>query len=139
MALNNYDIRHLYGKNNFSVTDKIYQQSRSAIGEFNYQGFISGIEGSRDLIKPIGPEVEWYHAGIGIRDGKIIVIHHRGSLYDLALIFKNISVENAVLLDSGGSPVIWTNQNGKGAIEYNPLYHREKRGAIIIAKMKSKQ
>lgn len=130
MVMNDYDLRHTFGKNAKKLTDKLYFRLREG-----YDKFVEMVEKNRSGILTEGPEVEWYHAGIGIKENKIIVIHNIGSLLELAVKFKGLGVNDAVLLDSGGSSVIWANWNIGGTIAHY-LNYRPKRGAIIIIKTK---
>jgi len=133
MVLNDYDLRHTFGKSAKEFTDKLYFQLRAS-----YKDFVEMVKKNESRILTTGLEVEWYHAGIGIKEDKIIVIHHIGSLKELALKFKNLGVKDAVLLDSGGSSVIWANWNKGGTIAHH-INYRPKRGAIIIIETKRNQ
>jgi len=130
MAVNDYDLRHSFGKNAKELTDEIYFQLRES-----HEKFVEMIDKNRAKILTTGPEVEWYHAGIGIKENKIIVIHNIGSLMELAVKFKSLGVNDAVLLDSGGSSVIWANWNLGGTLAHY-LNYRAKRGAAIIIRTK---
>lgn len=135
MAKNNYDLRHLFGKENGSETiNEIYKKFR----EGGYPAFANAIEAKKDKIIGTGQDVNWYHAGIGIKDDAFLVIHHIGSLLDLANKFYTLGVEDAVLLDSGGSSVVWANWNYNGILAHH-WYFRPDRGAIIIFHLKGKQ
>ena len=131
MVVNDYDLRHTFGKSAREFTDKLYFQMKAS-----YKNFVEMVEKSESRILTTGPEVEWYHAGIGIKADQIIVIHNIGSLQELALKFKDFGVTDAVLLDSGGSSVIWANWNKGGTLAHHVNY-RPKRGAIIILEIKS--
>jgi hypothetical protein len=133
MVVNDYDLRHTFGKSANEFTNRLYFQLRTG-----YKNFVEMVKENESRILTAGPEVEWYHAGIGIKNNKIIVIHHIGSLKELALKFKEVGVSDAVLLDSGGSPVIWVNWNMGGTIAHHVNF-RPKRGAIIIIEIKSNQ
>jgi hypothetical protein len=130
MVVNDYDLRHTFGKSANDFTNKLYFQLRTG-----YKNFVEMVKKNESRILTAGPEVEWYHAGIGIKNNKIIVILHIGSLMELALKFKEVGVSDAVLLDSGGSPVIWVNWNMGGTIAHH-INYRPKRGAIIIIEIK---
>jgi hypothetical protein len=133
MVLNDYDLRHTFGKSAKEFTDKLYFQLRAS-----YKDFVEMVKKNESRILTTGPEVEFYHAGIGVKEDKILVIHHIGSLRELALKFKELGVKDAVLLDSGGSSVIWANWNMGGTIAHHVNY-RPKRGAIIIIEIKRNQ
>lgn len=130
MAVNDYDLRHTFGKANKKIADALYR----ALRESNLK-FVKQVEENKALILTQGSEVEWYHAGIGIKENRIIVIHNIGSLWELALKFKELGVNDAVLLDSGGSSVIWANWNIGGTIAHY-VNHRPNRGALIIIEIK---
>ena len=130
MVINDYDLRHTFGKSAKKLTNELYFRLRES-----YDKFVEMVEKNRSRILTTGSEVEWYHAGIGIKENKIIVIHNIGSLLELAVKFKDLGVNDAVLLDSGGSSVIWANWNKGGTIAHY-LNYRPKRGAIIIIKTK---
>jgi hypothetical protein len=129
MVVNDYDLRHTFGRDAKKVTDELYLSLRDG-----YDKFVKILESKKSKILSFGPEVEWYHAGIGVKENCIILIHNTGSLMDLALKFKEHGVENAVLLDSGGSPVIWANWTKGGVLAHNFNY-RSKRGAVIIVEI----
>ncbi len=130
IAINDYDLRHIFGVTEKDIINKTYSQFLAGYGNY-----ISAIK--KNLLKKKAGDKRalWYHAGIGIKGDKIIVVHNAGTLMDLANVFYNMKVENAVLLDSGGSSIIWNNCNKIGAVSHNFNY-RPKRGAIIICKLK---
>lgn len=134
MAGNNYDLRHFFGKKNENKTiNEIYAKLNEG-----YPQFVKAIEKNQDKIKMTGTDVEWYHAGIGIKDNTFIIIHNIGSIFDLAKKFLEQGVSDAVLLDSGGSSVIWANWNYNGYIAHH-WYFRPNRGAIIIFNLKGER
>ena len=131
IAVNDYDLRHTFGKNAKAFTDELYVGLRES-----YDTFADMVEKNKSRILSSGPEVEFYHAGIGIKGDRIVVIHNIGSLMDLAKKFEELGVNDAVLLDSGGSSVIWANWNRGGTIAHHVNY-RPKRGALIVIELKA--
>lgn len=80
MVLNNYDLRHTFGKNAQEITNELYFCLREG-----YDKFVENLKSKKSKILAAGPEVEWYHAGIGVKENCVILIHNTGSLVDLAL------------------------------------------------------
>ncbi len=133
MAKHNYDLRHMFGREkDVGIINTIYK--RLADG---YDSFTRAIDENRDHILTRGADVDWYHAGIGIEGDRLIVIHHIGSMYQLAERFRRSGVRHAVLLDSGGSSIIWANWNVGGTLAHH-WYYRPNRGAIIAFRLKGK-
>lgn len=128
MAINEYDLRHVFGRYETTITNEIYRGLRQS-----YEKFVASVNEKKTKILTTGPEVEWYHAGIGIKKDTLIVIHHTGSLMELAFAFKEQGADDAVLLDSGGSSIIWANWNQGKTIAHNVNY-RPHRGAVIVIK-----
>jgi len=134
MACNDYDLRHFFGKNNENGTlNGIYTKLNEG-----YPQFVKAIEKKQDKIQITGTDVEWYHAGIGIKDNTFIIIHNIGSIFDLAKKFQEQGVSDAVLLDSGGSSVIWANWNYSGYLAHH-WYFRPNRGAVIVFNLKGER
>jgi hypothetical protein len=135
MAFNNYDLRHLFGKSSQHITNDIYKESVDQNLKFSYFSFIKAIEKRKIHLKTSGYDVKWYHAGLGIKENTLMILHHKGSLYDIANQFIKFGATEAVLLDSGGSSVIWTNIKKQGSLAFQENYHRSRRGAIVILKL----
>lgn len=134
MASNDYDLRHFFGKNNSNGTiNDIYAKLNEG-----YPQFVDAIARNQDKIQMSGTDVEWYHAGIGIKNNTFIIIHIIGSIFDLARKFQEQGVSDAVLLDSGGSSVIWANWNYNGFIAHH-WYFRPNRGALIMFNLRGER
>lgn len=135
VASNNYDLRQTFGKAATDLTREIYFHSLDNTGKFSYHLFCDMIQRHRFNIQTVGKDVEWYHAGIGLCDEAIVFIHHIGSIFELAMKFKNANIPNAVLLDSGGSSVLWSNLVFPHILANQEGYYRPDRGAILIMEL----
>ena len=124
-AHRDYDLRHVFGKKN-PIIASIWQQL-----EKGWQSWCAAVDQGLEGGSPEWPED--YNSALGVSDDRIVIIHRRASVRDLAEQLRVLGMKDAVLLDTGGSCAIWVNWTTKVNLLACAQDHREARGAVAFA------
>jgi len=124
-----YDLRHLFG---FPRDDDEKRALRELQQLFpDWEGWCAAIKKrlGQSLQHPKG-----YHAVLGIRNGELVIIHRFATIPAISEELQGMGVEQAVLLDSGGSCALWANwlNSGTGGLLAHAWNFRPSRGALVF-------
>jgi hypothetical protein len=135
-AFLDYDVRHLFG---FPENPAEEQAIKDLYQSFpDWEKWCDAI---RMRLRGLTSYAKGYHAILGLAKDELIVVHRINTIHEIAEELAGMDVQEAVLLDSGGSCAIWANwANGnEGGVLASHWNFRPARGAAVFVVLAGKR
>jgi hypothetical protein len=132
----NYDLRHIFSNNEEykGIINKLYEN-------WMKPGYKELVKDEINRNPTLPTTTKWFHSILGIKrkansKKQIYFFHLYDSIPKIQEELKKEGVDMAVLLDSGGSSVMYGSWLKGGYISHQINYFREERGCVMIMEIK---